>query len=127
MREIKFRAKRKEDGKTVFGNLLNYNTIGKVGSGLESYSYSEIMPETVGQYTGLKDKNGKEIYEGDLLEYKNDLGRHNLHRVFRAEGGLVINIHNDDVGKDKIVFYEACADLQTSSWIKQCEVIGNIH
>ncbi len=67
MREIKFRANRKEDDKVVFGNLLNHKTIGEVGAGLESYSYSEVKAETIGQFTGFTDKNGNEIFEGDNL------------------------------------------------------------
>jgi len=72
--------------------------------------------------TLLKDSKGKEIFEGDILKFM-----HHLHKVFRVKGGLVINSHLDDFYKDSTPFYEACADMQTSQWIEQCEVIGNIY
>ena len=55
--------------KWKYGNLLNSENIGQVGANLDSYEYAEVIPETVGEFTGLKEKNGKgkEIYHKDLI------------------------------------------------------------
>ena len=94
----------------------------------ENYHGSNpIYDHTIGQFTGLTDKNGIKIFEGDILEFKNEIGKHKRHKVFRVNGGLVINSHNDDINKDYNPFYDACADMQTSVWLKQCGIIGNIY
>ena len=120
MREIKFRAWDFQN------NSMHEVNIMMIGFGSSSYNYPNEGEEAdVGtmdtnrvlmQYTGLKDKNGKEIYEGDILLYPNtgyDPSRgdnpNELSKVIFKDGGF----YADDYGVYEI-------DLE-------CEVIGNIY
>lgn len=66
MREIKFRGKRLDNGEWVDGDLHFRTPFPHIHSEID-YSRVNIDPHTVGQFTGLHDKNGKEIYEGDIV------------------------------------------------------------
>ena len=109
MREILFRGKRLDNGEWVEGNLFVSDTDGRTyilaGSRTITIEW-EVDPSTVGQYTGLKDKNGRRIFDGDILTLRG--GRP---RVVRFEDGTFI--------------------LEYSSiqmrFANKFEVIGNVH
>lgn len=131
MREIIFRGKRLNDGEWIEGSLCttipsdeNFYTISYFD--FEGYYIEEkVIPSTIGQYTGLTDKNGTEIFEGDIIKYKNTDGIKFNGVALTVIGKVVYNEKNASFavsGKDEIG-----AKHYDYFPIKNIEVIGNIH
>lgn len=162
MREIKFRGKRIDDGRWVYGQyfmtpLTDENSGTKPEDGwfflcgesrhciVQDGASFVIDVETLGQYTGLKGKNGKEIYEDDILKTPCDIegsihGSYSFQEVIYRNGtwivqylksetgfklprgytaGLLIDAYDHDM--ESLVFYDN--SLEST----EIEVIGNIY
>ena len=114
MREILFRGKRVEDGKWIYG-YLSFFYIDNPKKGC-MYSPKEVrrfdvMSETVGQYTGLTDKNGTKIFEGDILH--------------AAQGDFVVR-WSESICSFVAGEKERMRPCMNSGTMNCCEVIGNI-
>lgn len=113
MRTIKFRGKRVDNGEWVTGFVLfdkdqREAVIAKLTDTESVCEY--VNPATVGQFTGLTDKNGKEIYEGDVVEF--DAG--GVCEVSYCVGGGFAG-------------FELSPAFTDENILTDVEVIGNIH
>ena len=114
MREIKFRAWNKKNKEWSSEICLYHKTVGK------RYEYNALKLDTdfdhviVSQFTGLKDKNGKEIYEGDIIETKTD-----IFTIFYSEKDFEFIIYLERLDN----YYR----LTYLSGFKDFKCIGNIY
>jgi uncharacterized phage protein (TIGR01671 family) len=124
MREIIFRGKRKDNGEWVYGSLIkrdlgcfivdesNNSSLRFCSESVFAFDCVLVIPETVGQYTGLTDKNGKKIFEGDILSTRFGIG------VVKYINGIFFVILTESGKECRTTVYSVC-----SNGI----IIGNIH
>ena len=115
MREILFRGKKIDNDEWTYGFYFEHSIDGQKYSYIkyqtfdEGFVTNEVVADTVGQFTGLTDKNGKKIFEGDIVESPN--GTQGFIEWQNAECAFLVNIGDDWQTMDDCPY----------------EVIGNIY
>lgn len=132
MREIKFRGKRIDTGEWVYGYVLENefksfiireelirtpSTVNEPSGFETDISYYKVIPETVGQYTGIKDKNVKEIYDGDIIKFFTNFEGECIEKVFW---------YNEEAAFYHTYSDRPCKRFWSDNKIK-IEIIGNIY
>ena len=121
MREILFRGKDLKTGKWLYGSFVNTPNHTYISTNGEAFP-AKVEPKTVGQYTGLTDKNGTKIFEGDVVRISED-DYDGLHysgnEVYYSDGAFCVEYETPEYDVTSIGFLVREG--------VEVEVIGNIY
>ena len=155
MREILFKGKRKDNGEWIEGFLFQTQEHTYIAYA-EQFDddlflapkniFIEVIPETVGQYTGLTDKNSKKIFRGDIVQYQNfmefDIQSVVKFGEYKQDGssgeygakiclGFYVEVNNftcPDWCDNQLEYFREYWKTENLLQVNDsCEVIGNIH
>ena len=118
MRDMRVRGKRLDNGAWVYGSLLQVecedgSIVTAIFDRKDSGGDAEVHPSTVGQYTGLNDKNGEQIFEGDIL-------------TVDGEDGFFALEFQEDTARFVMSGDSVVVDFD-NFWSYEVEFMGNIH
>ena len=136
IREIKFRGKRVDNEKWVYGYYSTFSTTltGVIAHCIipDGFRPYDVVPETVGQLTGLFDDTGTQIFEDDIVETQNSQETKTSYksRVCVTPNGVLVDHHPahikmGEVGNRKLSGY--CDYGHGGKHNVSCKIIGNIH
>ena len=123
-REIKFRGKSEDNNEWVYGYFVDLNDGKEPNIFGDHNDFYPVIPETVGQFTGIKDCKGQDIYEGDIISIN---GEHEkiVQYVDKEYGFCVANI-SDLPNARWMYVWRRPAQNWWNDFNRKIEVIGNI-